>query len=108
MTAARRSSLLEKGSDRPTAARRQLHRPLGNIRRTSNPLLRSMLADGLVSPDPLDLGLAADTDDRVGERLWALGPLTKGMYWEMTAVPDIRTQAERIAVHISKELAPHG
>jgi uncharacterized NAD(P)/FAD-binding protein YdhS len=82
--------------------------PLGNIRRTSNPLLRSMLEDGLVSPDLLDLGLAADTDDRVGERLWALGPLTKGMYWEMTAVPDIRTQAERIAVHISKELAPHG
>jgi uncharacterized NAD(P)/FAD-binding protein YdhS len=82
--------------------------PLGDIRRTSNPLLRSLLEHKMVCPDPLDLGLAADTEDRVGERLWALGPLTKGMYWEMTAVPDIRTQAERIAVHISKELTPHG
>lgn len=82
--------------------------PLGDVRRSANPLLRRLLEQGLVAPDPLALGLLADGADRVGQGLWALGPLTKGMYWEMTAVPDIRAQAERVAATIAKELVPHG
>jgi uncharacterized NAD(P)/FAD-binding protein YdhS len=82
--------------------------PLGDVRRSANSLLRSLLEDGLVTADPLGLGLTVDARDRAGVDLWAIGPLTKGMYWEMTAVPDIRTQAERIAVDILKELTPHG
>jgi uncharacterized NAD(P)/FAD-binding protein YdhS len=57
---------------------------------------------------PLALGLLADAEDQVAPRLWALGALTKGMYWEMTAVPDIRAQAERVATAIVKELQQHG
>ncbi|WP_300974393.1 FAD/NAD(P)-binding protein [Sphingomonas sp. LHG3406-1] len=82
--------------------------PLGDVRASANPLLRQLLADGLAGPDPLNLGLQADEQDRVGEHMWAVGPLTKGMYWEMVAVPDIRHQAERVALAISKELAAHG
>jgi uncharacterized NAD(P)/FAD-binding protein YdhS len=82
--------------------------PLGDVRRSTNPLLRDLLTNGLVEPDSLALGLLADAEDRVGRGLWALGPLTKGMYWEMTAVPDIRGQAERVAAAIAKELVSHG
>ena len=62
----------------------------------------------MVEADALGLGLLTDERDRVAPDLWAIGPLTKGMYWEMVAVPDIRHQAERVALAISKELAAHG
>ena len=42
---------------------------------------------------------------RDGDHLWALGPLTKGRYWEIIAVPDIREQADQIANDIQRELA---
>lgn len=82
--------------------------PLGDVRGSRNPLLRQLLEDGLVRPDPLYLGLEGDAQDRVAPGMWAAGPLTKGMYWEMIAVPDIRHQAERVASAITEELATHG
>ncbi|MEO5613117.1 MAG: FAD/NAD(P)-binding protein, partial [Sphingomicrobium sp.] len=78
--------------------------PLGAIERTADPLLRGLLDDGLVAPDQLGIGLEVDQHSRVGERLWALGPLTKGRYWEIVAVPDIRGQAAAVADDIAKEL----
>ena len=39
------------------------------------------------------------------DRAWALGPLTKGRYWEITAVPDIRGQVAAVAEDIAKELS---
>jgi len=33
-----------------------------------------------------------------------MGPLTKGRYWEIIAVPDIREQAAQVADQIAKEL----
>ena len=78
--------------------------PLGDIRRTSDPLLRQLLDDGAIGPDDLSIGLAADERSRVGERLWALGTLTKGRYWEIIAVPDIREQAAAVAEDIATEL----
>ena len=36
--------------------------------------------------------------------VWALGPLTKGAYWEIVAVPDIRGQAAQVADDIAREL----
>ena len=81
--------------------------PLGDIRRTSDPLLHSLLAAGEVRLDEFSLGLHVDDHDRAGKRLWALGPLTKGMYWEMVAVPDIRHQTEAVAADILEELAAH-
>ncbi len=81
--------------------------PLGAIERSRDPLLRRMLVDGLVRPDPL--GLALDVDERSraagAERLWALGPLTKGRYWEIVAVPDIREQTAAVAADIAGELS---
>jgi uncharacterized NAD(P)/FAD-binding protein YdhS len=80
--------------------------PLGAIDRTADPLLRGLLDDEYVRSDPLGIGLDVDQRSRAigAERLWALGPLSKGRYWEIVAVPDIREQAAAVAEDIAKEL----
>jgi uncharacterized NAD(P)/FAD-binding protein YdhS len=78
--------------------------PLQSIDRTRDPLLRSLLDDRRVSSDRLGIGLAVDENSRAGERIWALGPLTKGRFWEIIAVPDIREQAAAVAEDIAAEL----
>lgn len=80
--------------------------PLGSIERTRDPLLRGLLDAGLVRADHLGIGLEVDQRSRAAgaERLWAMGPLTKGRYWEMIAVPDIRGQAAAVAGDIAQEL----
>jgi len=81
--------------------------PLHSIGRTKDPLLRSLLDAGHVRPDHLGIGLEVDERSRTapGEHLWALGPLSKGRYWEIIAVPDIREQAAAVAEDISRELS---
>ena len=78
--------------------------PLHAMSRTRDPLLRSLLDQGLARPDDLDIGLALGEGPRVAgaDRLWAVGPLTKGRYWEIVAVPDIREQAAAVAAGISR------
>ena len=78
--------------------------PLGAMARTANPILKQMLGDELLEVDHLGIGLAVDDRDRAGERVWALGPMTKGKYWEIIAVPDIRGQAAAVAADIATEL----
>ena len=69
--------------------------------------MRSLLDHGAAHPDHLGIGLEVDEHSRVAgdERLWALGPLTKGRYWEIIAVPDIREQASSVAEDIARELS---
>jgi uncharacterized NAD(P)/FAD-binding protein YdhS len=57
-----------------------------------------------VHADQLGIGVEVDDRSRAGEHLWALGPLTKGRYWEIIAVPDIREQAAAVARDIELEL----
>lgn len=78
--------------------------PLHAMELTRDPLLRRLLDSGVVQPDHLGIGLEVDEHSRAGNRLWALGPLTKGRYWEIIAVPDIRGQAAEVANDISREL----
>jgi uncharacterized NAD(P)/FAD-binding protein YdhS len=80
--------------------------PLHSIAHTRDPLLRSLFDEGLIRSDHLGIGIDVDQHSRAegGERLWALGPLTKGRYWEIVAVPDIREQAAAVADDISREL----
>ncbi len=72
--------------------------------RSRDALVRSLIATGLVRLDPLGLGL--DVDRGLGVRnfcgrreqgLWAIGPVVRGVFWECTAVPDIRVQAAELA-----------
>ncbi|HEU0284907.1 MAG TPA: FAD/NAD(P)-binding protein [Sphingomicrobium sp.] len=80
--------------------------PLGTISRTRDPMLKRMLDDGLARPDQLGIALDVDERSRIAgaERAWAMGPLTKGRYWEIIAVPDIRGQAAAVADDIAMEL----
>jgi len=80
--------------------------PLGAIGRTRDPLLRNLLDGSVISPDALGIGIDVDERSRPhGSRnLWALGPLTKGRFWEIVAVPDIRGQAAAVAEDIAREL----
>lgn len=78
--------------------------PGADYDRIADPLIQVLLRDGIVRPDPLRLGLDVtangallDRSGAVSRRLFALGPVTKGAFWEITAVPDIRRQAERLA-----------
>jgi uncharacterized NAD(P)/FAD-binding protein YdhS len=82
--------------------------PLGSISDSRDPLLKSLLEAGLVRADALDLSLDVDERSRLAtaELAWALGPLTKGRYWEITAVPDIRGQVADVARDIAEELNP--
>ena len=81
--------------------------PLSDLSRVAAPLIRGLLASGAVRSDPLNLGIEVsgegaviDAAGRVARNLFAVGPLTKGVFWETTAVPDIRIQCERLADHI--------
>ncbi len=80
--------------------------PLHAMSGTRNPLLRSLLETGAARPDQLDIGLAVDDRSRAigSDRLWALGALAKGRYWEIIAVPDIRGQVAKVAQDIEMEL----
>lgn len=78
--------------------------PLHSVARSKDPLLRSLLDAGEVTPDHLGIGLDVDANCRAGEHLWAMGQLTKGRFWEIIAVPDIREQAAALANDIQREL----
>jgi uncharacterized NAD(P)/FAD-binding protein YdhS len=81
--------------------------------RIADPLIRSLLNRGDIRPDALRLGLDVSSlcalRNRRGEiwqRLYAVGPVTRPAFWEVTSVPDIRRQCEALAAHLSARLAP--
>lgn len=86
--------------------------PASDIVRNATPLLRQMFKSGLARPDPLHLGLDVTEQgalvNRAGaasRRLFAVGPLTRGGVWELTAVPELRRQCHHAAHVLSRRLA---
>ncbi len=102
------------GTERVVAARViNCAGPNADYARIREPLIRSLLAKGLVRPDPLSLGLDVTgscallaRDGAISRRVFAIGPVTKGAFWEMTAVPDIRQQAEFLADRLAAICKP--
>ena len=79
-----------------------------DIERAGEPLLDALLAAGRIRPDACRLGIdvdwdgrALDPEGRASATLWAVGPMTRGAYWETIAVSDIAVQAQRVARHIA-------
>ncbi|MBW6528941.1 FAD/NAD(P)-binding protein [Sphingomonas sp. RHCKR7] len=73
--------------------------PQGDLLRSREPLIRQLLAAGMIRPDGLRIGLDVDRQSRVlsadgtiDDRLYCIGPMTRGELWEVVAVPDIRQQ----------------
>jgi uncharacterized NAD(P)/FAD-binding protein YdhS len=82
--------------------------PGADFDRIAHPLVRALLDEGTVRPDPLRLGLEVtgtcallNRTGAISRRLFAVGPVTKGAFWEMTAVPDVRRQCELLALHLA-------
>ena len=77
------------------------------------PLIADLRERKLAKPDPLGVGI--ETDDcavldaagRPSSWLFALGPLTRGTWWEIIAVPEINIQIDRlVALLVSAERPP--
>jgi uncharacterized NAD(P)/FAD-binding protein YdhS len=49
-------------------------------------------------------GRVLDASERPDPRLFAVGPITRGAFWEVTAVPDIRNQVAGLAQTIRTAL----
>ena len=78
--------------------------PACDYARIDHPLVRCLLDGGLARPDRLGLGLdvtgqsvVIGADGNPTDGLFALGPVTRGAFWEITAVPELRVQCAEIA-----------
>ena len=85
-----------------------------DCRRIDDSLITSLFVQGLARPDPLFLGLDVDRNGalidyqgRPSLSLFTIGPTRKAHLWETTAVPEIRQQAEQLALHLLKVLHSH-
>ena len=83
-----------------------------NITGTSLELLQRLLAKGLIRPDPLQLGIDVTADcavlDRNGTasgKIFAIGPITRGTFFEIDAIPEIRSQCGMLATRLSDGLS---
>ncbi|TAM15993.1 MAG: pyridine nucleotide-disulfide oxidoreductase [Rhodanobacter sp.] len=74
-----------------------------DVRHTPHGLVRQLVTNGHILPDPFGLGCIASPDGRVHHadgpwsRLFALGALLRGTLWESTAMPEIRQHARQLA-----------
>lgn len=74
-----------------------------DVRHTPHTLVRQLVTNGHVQPDPFGLGCRAEADGRLHHdggpwpRLFAIGSLLRGTLWESTAMPEIRQQARQLA-----------
>lgn len=78
--------------------------PETDLLRSGEPLVAALHAAGRIRTDPCRIGLDVDGECRVrdaagmaSDSLFAIGPITRGAFWESVAVPDIRDQARCIA-----------
>jgi len=77
-----------------------------DVRNTAHPLVRQMVTNGHVTPDPLGLGFQATADGRLCSegtpwpRLFGIGSLLRAARWESIAMPEIRLQARMLATQL--------
>ncbi|HVJ40049.1 MAG TPA: FAD/NAD(P)-binding protein [Dongiaceae bacterium] len=83
----------------------------GDFTKLDRPLIRQLLTEGHIRPDHLRLGIdtditgaVVDTEGHISDDLFAIGPITKGTFWEIIAVPDIRRSCEQVAAHIHEQI----
>jgi uncharacterized NAD(P)/FAD-binding protein YdhS len=81
--------------------------PNSDPERSPGTLLKTLIASGIARPGVLNLGLDIDSENRVRGQdgaqqpcLFAAGALTRGHWWEITAMPEIAAQAANIAVSL--------
>ena len=85
-----------------------------DVRRSADPLMRSLLAQGLVSADPLGLGIKTSPQNQLigsngqpSAQLYYVGPMLRASHWEATAVQELREHAVDLANHLAAGRTPH-
>jgi uncharacterized NAD(P)/FAD-binding protein YdhS len=75
-----------------------------DVEKSDNRLVRSLIEQGLARDDPLAMGFEVSTssaligaDGKPANDLFAVGPITRGAFWETTGIPDIRFQCAGLA-----------
>jgi len=89
--------------------------PTGQLARSPDPLIADLTRQRLIRPDRQNLGLDVDALGRLiaadgvpSPTLYSIGPVTRGAFWEITSVPDIRMQAVALARRLSSQLRDQG
>lgn len=84
--------------------------PQENYLPSSSNLLNDMLAQGLIEPDEMNMGIkvspnfaVVDCMGRASKLIHAIGSIMKGTLWETLAVPELRSQAFRLAETICRQ-----
>jgi uncharacterized NAD(P)/FAD-binding protein YdhS len=79
-----------------------------DVTRSRDPLMQSLISQGLAVADPLRLGIRTgsygamiDASGRPASNLFYIGPMLRADYWEATAVQELRGHAERLAGYLS-------
>jgi uncharacterized NAD(P)/FAD-binding protein YdhS len=81
--------------------------PGGDFAKIAVPLIAELRERGLAVPDRLGVGVETrdcaviDGSGEPSSWLFALGPLTRPAWWEITAVPEINLQIDRLVVQLS-------
>ena len=82
--------------------------PSSDYYKCDNVLIKNLLDKGWMNQDELKLGIRTGARGEVIkengvvlQNAFAVGPLRKAMEWESTAMREIRTQAENVALHIA-------
>lgn len=75
-----------------------------DVRASGNPLVQHLVRSGAAQADNMHIGLDIDencalvaADGHVSQRVRVVGPLTRGRFFEIEAVPDIRVQCQVVA-----------
>lgn len=83
-----------------------------NIEESSNPVINGLVKSGLGRPDALKIGLDVTTngaligrDGTISNRAFALGPLTRGTFFEIESVPEIRVRAQKLAKRLTSSVS---
>ena len=86
--------------------------PQSRLQALPDPLIRSLLRQGVLVPDALELGLLADDNGALisregnsSESIFYTGPFLKARDWECTAVPELGIAAAKLADHLVAPLS---
>jgi uncharacterized NAD(P)/FAD-binding protein YdhS len=81
-----------------------------DVRRSQDRLLRTLVAQGAATPDPLGLGLVTDRfgalvdgGGRAARNIYYVGPMLRASYWETTAVAELRQHVAELATHLCNQ-----
>ena len=114
---AARVMIQEQGGCRTeeVVAQRVIHATGIGAGAASDGLVAHLVATGLARTDPHGMGVEVTPllqvtrrDGTAAPGLWALGPIVRGVFWECTAVPDIRVQAQAVAAEIARMVLEGG